>query len=119
MENVPEDIGPMASMDEVKARVKQLADEARVANEHSYKAYLFDFSRGIEQYVAGTNDQGARGYIFLFACEYDYHMASEIVKLPDNLPPTLASAQDHLETEQLDDGETQDAEPAPALKMGR
>lgn len=117
MENVPVDSEPMVSMDEIKAHVKHLADEARVANEHSYKAYLFDFSRRIEQYVAGTNDQGARGYIFLFACEYDYHMSSEIEKLPDNLPPTLANAQDGHGTQQLDDSETQDA--APGLKMGR
>lgn len=82
------------SMEEIKTRVEQLSDEAWAANEHSYKTYLNNFAKLIENYVANTSEQRERGAIFSFACEYDYHMPGEIKKLPDDLPPTLAQAQD-------------------------
>ncbi|WP_145840221.1 hypothetical protein [Marinobacter sp. P4B1] len=79
----------IASADEIKDRVKRLADEAWADHGDSYKAYLSKFGQLIESYVANTNEQTERGAIFQFACEYDYHMRAEIENLPDDLPPTL------------------------------
>ena len=85
----------IVSLDEIKDRVKQLAVEARAAHKGSYKAYLSKLSQLIESYVANTNEQTVRGAIFLYACEYDYHMPGEIEKLPDDLAPTLECLHDH------------------------
>lgn len=68
-------------MEEIKGRVSQLAEEAWEANEHSYKAYLSAFCQLVESYVANTNEQTVRGAIFMFACEHDYHLPSEIEDL--------------------------------------
>lgn len=102
-----------ASVDEIKTRVRQLADEAWADCGDSYKAYLYKFGKLIESYVANTNDQTVRGLIFLFACEHDYHMRGETDALPDNLPPTLAQAHDSPGIDDMDDGEGQEAGPAP------
>lgn len=95
----------IVTMDEIKTRVKRLADEARAANEHSYKEYLSRFAQLIENYVVNTNDQNVRGAIFLYACEYDYHMPGEIDALPDNLPPSLAQAQDCPDIDDMNEDE--------------
>lgn len=82
--NEPE-VESIIGMNEIQERVKYIASEAWEDNTNSYKAYLLQFSQLIESYVASTNEQTVRGAIFQYACGYDYHMASEIDKLPDDL----------------------------------
>lgn len=97
------EIEPGATLAEVKARVSELAEEARATSEQSYKAYLVTFAKLIGDYVTAANDQAVRGAIFMYACEHDYHLPNEIEALPDHMPRTLTQGQQSPDSADDDD----------------